>query len=239
MQKKLLAEGKTGPEWHYWSRPPRVEAEGVHHLMTFAELTGATPTSCIPVCEEALERSAGRQGARRSVWIETLIQYLAARQDLCREARLRRREVRHVAAAARQAQPGVLWNALASRASSQTVATDHAPFDFKTQKEMGRGDFTKIPNGIPSLEDRVNLLYTYGVNDGQDRPGHAWSNAASTQAAKIFGLFPRKGTIAVGSDADLVVYDPAYRGTISATTHTMNWTTAPSRAGRSKAARAL
>jgi dihydropyrimidinase len=101
------------------------------------------------------------------------------------------------------------------------VATDHAPFDFHGQKEMGRGDFTKIPNGIPSVEDRVNLLYTYGVVAGKIDLA-TFVNAASTQAAKLFGLFPRKGTIQPGSDADLVVYDPNYSGTISAKTQYMN-----------------
>ena len=102
----------------------------------------------------------------------------------------------------------------------QTVATDHAPFDFGTQKPMGRDDFTKIPNGIPSLEERIKLLYSYGVKRGK-LDLHTFVNVASTQAAKLFGLFPRKGTIAVGSDADLVVFDPDYRGTISAATQTM------------------
>src|SRR5690606_36626370 len=109
-----------------------------------------------------------------------------------------------------------LWHAISSRAIS-CVATDHAPFDYAGQKEMGRGDFTKIPNGIPSIEERVNLLYTYGVKRGRIDL-HTLVDVASTQAAKIFGLFPRKGTIALGSDADLVVYDPTYRGTISAAT---------------------
>jgi dihydropyrimidinase len=100
------------------------------------------------------------------------------------------------------------------------VATDHAPFDFAGQKEMGRGDFTKIPNGIPSVEDRVNLLYTHGVCRGRIDL-QTFVDAASTQAARLFGLYPRKGTIAPGSDADVVVYDPSYRGRISAKTQAM------------------
>jgi dihydropyrimidinase len=102
-----------------------------------------------------------------------------------------------------------------------TVATDHAPFDFHGQKEMGRDNFTKIPNGIPSVEDRINLLYSYGVQKGRIDL-HRFVDAGSTQAAKLFGLFPRKGTIQPGSDADIVVYDPNYRGTISAKTQQMN-----------------
>ena len=110
----------------------------------------------------------------------------------------------------------VLWNGLRD-GLVQTVATDHAPFDFKTQKPMGRDDFTKIPNGIPSLEERVNLLYTHGVKAGK-LDLHTFVNVASTQVAKLFGLFPRKGTIQLGADADLVVFDPDYRGKISAKT---------------------
>ncbi len=86
---------------------------------------------------------------------------------------------------------------------------------------MGKGDFTKIPNGIPAIEDRVNLLYTYGVSRGELDP-HRFVDAASTQAAKLFGLYPRKGTLEVGSDADVVVYDPEYRGQLSAEAQHMN-----------------
>ena len=89
------------------------------------------------------------------------------------------------------------------------MATDHAPFDFRGQKEMGRGDFTKIPNGIPSVQDRVHLLYTHGVATGKLDLGR-FVDVASTQAAKLFGLFPKKGTIQPGADADLVVFDPEY-----------------------------
>ena len=111
----------------------------------------------------------------------------------------------------------ILWDALKS-GSINTVATDHAPFDFQGQKEMGRDNFTLIPNGLPSVEDRVNLLYTHGVATGRIDL-NTFVDAASTQAAKLFGLFPRKGTIAPGSDADLVIYDPKHRGKITAAAH--------------------
>jgi dihydropyrimidinase len=114
----------------------------------------------------------------------------------------------------------VLWNGLDSRLID-TVATDHAPFDFGTQKPMGRDDFTKIPNGIPSLEERITLLYSRGVRAGKIDL-HTLVDAASTRAAKIFGLFPRKGAIQPGADADLVVFDPRHRGIISARTQSMN-----------------
>ena len=100
------------------------------------------------------------------------------------------------------------------------MGTDHCPFDT-SQKLMGKDAFTQIPNGIPGIEERVNLLYTCGVKAGW-LSLHRFVEAASTQAAKLFGLFPRKGTIAVGSDADLVVFDPDYRGTLSASTQHVN-----------------
>jgi dihydropyrimidinase len=112
-----------------------------------------------------------------------------------------------------------LWNGL-SAGFIDTVGTDHCPFDT-AQKELGKDAFTQIPNGIPGIEERVNLLYTYGYKAGLIDI-HRFVDAASTQAAKIFGLFPRKGTIAVGSDADLVIYDPKYRGVVSAKTQMAN-----------------
>ena len=217
--KELLAAGVTGPEAHHTSRPPRVEAEGVHHLMTFAELTGAATYIVHLSCKEALDEAiAARQRGVR-VNVETLIQYLLLdKTDAERPDFEGAKYVMSPPLRDRRNHP-VLWSGLQS-GLVQTVATDHAPFDFGTQKPMGRADFTKIPNGIPSLEDRINLLYSYGVKSGK-LDLHTFVNVASTQAAKLFGLFPRKGTIAVGSDADLVVFDPDYRGAISVATQTM------------------
>ncbi len=220
LQKKLLAEGKTGPEWHYWSRPPVVEAEGVHHLMTFAEMTGAHVYIVHLSCEESLREAT--RGAERgvNVWVETLIQYLLLdRTDAEKPDFEGAKAVMSPPLRDRKNQE-VLWNGLRQGFVS-TLATDHAPFDFATQKIMGRDDFTKIPNGIPSLEDRVNLYFTHGVKAGRIDL-HQFVATASTNTAKLFGLFPRKGTIQLGSDADIVVYDPNYRGKISAKTHQMN-----------------
>jgi dihydropyrimidinase len=113
----------------------------------------------------------------------------------------------------------VLWDAL-SVGLIDTVGTDHCPFDT-SQKLLGKAAFTQIPNGIPGIEERINLLYTYGVKRG-NLDIHRFVDAASTKPAKLFGLFPRKGTIAVGSDADLVVYDPNHKGIISAKTQHVN-----------------
>lgn len=220
LQKKLLAEGNTGPEWHEPSRPERVEAEGVHHLMTFAEMHDThvyiVHTSCQPAVHEALR--ARERGVK--VWIETLIQYLLLDKTYAEKKDFEGSKFVMSPPLRDRRNQDYLWEGLNS-GNISTLATDHAPFDFKGQKEMGRGDFTKIPNGIPSLEDRVNLFYTHGVKTGRINL-HRFVYAASTQAAKLFGLFPRKGTIAVGSDADLVIYDPSYKGKISARTHQLN-----------------
>ena len=218
-QRELIAVGMTGPEGHHESRPPAVEAEGVHHLMTFAELTGAATYIVHLSCQEALgEALAARQRGVR-VGVETLIQYLLLDKTDAERANFEGAKfVMSPPLRDKRNQP-VLWNGLRS-GLVQTVATDHAPFDFETQKPMGRDDFTRIPNGIPSLEERVKLLYTYGVRAGKISL-NTFVDVASTQAAKLFGLFPRKGTIAIGSDADLVIFDPDYHGTISATAQTM------------------
>jgi dihydropyrimidinase len=217
---ELLAAGKTDPAQHHESRPPAVEAEGVHHLMTFAELTGAATYIVHLSCEEALREALAARARGVRVGIETLIQYLVLDKTYAERPNFEGakyvmspplRDVRNQT---------VLWRGLRD-GLIQTVATDHAPFDFHQQKPMGKDDFTKIPNGIPSLEERINLLYTYGVKTGKIDL-QQMVNVASTQVAKFFGLHPRKGTIEVGADADLVVFDPNFRGTISAKHQLMN-----------------
>ena len=219
-QKELLAAGKTDPGQHHESRPPRVEAEGVHHLMTFAELTGAATYIVHLSCQEALDEAiAARQRGVR-VNVETLIQYLLLDKTYAERPEFEGAKYVMSPPLRDKRNQEVLWNGLRD-GLVQTVATDHCPFDFKTQKSMGKDDFTRIPNGIPSLEERVNLLYTYGVKAGKIDL-NTLVNVASTQTAKLFGLFPRKGTIQPGADADLVVFDPNYRGTILARTQFMN-----------------
>jgi dihydropyrimidinase len=220
LQKKLLAEGKTGPEWHYESRPPVVEAEGVHHLMTFTEMHDAHVYIVHLSCHQALREAARGKYRGLKVWVETLIQYLLIDKTYAERPNFEGAKFVMSPPLRDKGNQRVLWNGLRDGLIS-TLATDHAPFDFSDQKRMGEKDFTKIPNGIPSLEDRVNAFYTFGVKQGRIDL-HRFVDAASTQSAKLFGLFPRKGTIQLGSDADLVVYDPSYRGTISAKSQTMN-----------------
>jgi dihydropyrimidinase len=217
--KELLAAGKTDPGQHHESRPPAVEAEGVHHLMTFAELTGAATYIVHLSCKEALDQAVAARQRGVRVGIETLIQYLTLDKTYAEKPKFEGAKYVMSPPLRDARNQSVLWNGLRDGLVN-TVATDHAPFDFKKQKPMGRADFTKIPNGIPSLEERINLLYTYGVKRGKIDL-HTMVNVASTQVAKQFDLFPKKGAIQPGADADLVVFDPSYRGKISVKTQHM------------------
>ncbi|HEY5227108.1 MAG TPA: dihydropyrimidinase [Opitutaceae bacterium] len=218
--KELLAAGVTGPEGHHESRPPAVEAEGVHHLMTFAELTGAHTYIVHLSCKRALEEALAGRRRGVNVAVETLIQYLVLDKTWAERPGFEGAKYVMSPPLRDAENQAVLWAGLRD-GTIQTVATDHAPFDFEGQKRMGANDFTKIPNGIPSLEERINLLYTYGVKAGKIGL-ETMVNVASTQVARIFDLYPRKGVIKVGADADLVVFDPGYRGTLSAKTQHIN-----------------
>jgi len=219
LQQRLLSEGKTGPEWHEPSRPESVEADGVHHFATFLETTDATGYVVHLSCEPALQAAMAAKARGVKLFIESVIPHLMLDKTYAERPDFEGAKYVMSPPLREKRNQKALWDALA-QGLVDTIGTDHAPFDTQ-QKAMGKGDFTKIPNGIPALEDRVNLLYTYGVSRGT-LDIHRFVDAASTRAAKLFGLFPRKGTIAVGSDADLVVYDPAYRGTLSAERQLMN-----------------
>lgn len=220
LQQKLLAEGKTGPEWHHESRPPQVEADGVHHLCTFAGMHDASVYIVHLSCREALEQALAARDRGVRVAVETLIQYLLLDKTWAEKPDFEGAKYVMSPPLRDARNQSVLWNALRNHLVD-TVATDHCPFDFATQKPMGKDNFTKIPNGIPALEDRVNLLYTYGVKTGK-MDLHRFVDTASTRAAKLFGLFPRKGAVQVGSDADLVIYHPGSPSVISAKTQSVN-----------------
>jgi dihydropyrimidinase len=219
LQQKLLAEGKTGPEWHEPSRPEPVEAEGTHRFATFLETTGAAGYVVHLSCDRALRAAARAKERGARVSIECVIPHLVLDKTYAERPGVE--GMKHVMSPPLRSSNNqkALWNAVAS-GLIDTVATDHCPFDAE-QKLLGRDAFTQIPNGIPGIEERVNLLYTYGVKRG-NLDLHRFVDAGSTRAARLFGLFPRKGTIAPGSDADLVVYDPDHKSIISARTHHVN-----------------
>ena len=219
LQQKLLAEGKTGPEWHEPSRPESVEAEGTGRFATFLENTGATGYVVHLSCEKALRVALDAKAHGVKIHVESVLPHFLLDKSYAERPGVE--GMKHVMSPPLRAKHNqdALWNALAV-GSIDTVGTDHCPFDTE-QKLMGKDSFVNIPNGIPGIEDRVNLLYAHGVKRGRlslDR----FVDAASTRAAKLFGLFPRKGTIAVGSDADLVVFDTNHRGSVSAKSHHIN-----------------
>jgi dihydropyrimidinase len=220
LQQLLLADGKTGPEWHEPSRPEAVEAEGTTRFATFVEQTGATGyvvhLSCAPALRAAVD--AKMRGVK--LHIESVLPHFLLDKSYAERAGVE--GMKHIMSPPLRDKRNlpVLWNALKT-GLIETVGTDHCPFDTK-QKLMGVKAFTQIPNGIPGIEDRVNLMYTYGVKRG-GLDIHRFVDALSTRAAKLFGLYPRKGNISVGADADLVVYDTNYRGkTSAATQHGIN-----------------
>lgn len=213
---RLLAEGNTGPEAHAYSRPPQVEGEATNRAIMIADMAGAPLYVVHTSCEDSHEaiRRARQQGKR--VWGEPLIQHLTLD-----ESEYFNPDWDH--AARRVMSPPFrnkmhqdsLWAGL-SAGSLSVVATDHCAFTT-AQKRHGVDDFTKIPNGTGGLEDRMPMLWTYGVNTGRITMNE-FVAATSTNAAKIFGMYPRKGAVAVGSDADLVVWDPEKEKVISAGT---------------------
>ncbi|MCY4300701.1 MAG: dihydropyrimidinase [Aestuariivita sp.] len=211
---RLLAEGNTGPEAHAYSRPPEVEGEAANRAIMIADMTGV-PLYIVHVsCEEAHEaiRRARRLGKR--VWGEPLIQHLVLdeREYFHKDWDHSARRVMSPPFRDKKHQES-LWNGLMS-GSLSVVATDHCAFTTE-QKRNGVGDFTKIPNGTGGLEDRLPVLWTHGVATGRLTPNE-FVAVTSTNIAKILNCYPKKGAILVGSDADLVVWDPEKEKTIKA-----------------------
>jgi dihydropyrimidinase len=219
LQQELITQGKIGPEWHEPSRPEAVEAEGTGRFATFLEMTGATGyvvhLSCAAALKAAVEAKA--RGVKLSV--ESVLPHFLLDKSYAEREGVEGMKYVMSPPLRDCANQEVLWRGLED-GSIDTVGTDHCPFDV-SQKLMGKDAFTQIPNGIPGLEDRVNLMYTYGVKTGRVSI-HRFVDALSTRVSKLFGLYPKKGAVAVGSDADLVIYDPAYRGVISAKTQHIN-----------------
>lgn len=216
MQKKFIAEGKTSTEWHERSRPVTVEADGVHHLSTFAELTGAHIYIVHTSCTAAVEAAVAAQLRGVNIWVEAVAPHLVLDETYAQLPDFEGAKYLMSPPLREKSNQDVLWAALKAGIIS-TIGTDHAPFDFKGQKEAGRDDFTIVPNGIPSVQERVDLIHTYGVCAGRIDL-QTMVNACSTKAAQLFGLYPKKGSITVGADADLVIYDPDCKHTLSLAT---------------------
>jgi dihydropyrimidinase len=220
---QALARGETDPVFHGHTRPAALEAEATHRAVVLAAVSGNPPLYFVHLSASgALEAVAAARDTGRNVFAETCPQYLYLTLEehlgapgfegakyVCSPP-LRPRADGHAAD---------LWRGLRTNDLS-VVSTDHCPFCFKEQKELGIGDFSKIPNGIGGVEHRVDLVYQ-GVATGELSLSR-WVETCSTTPARMFGLYPRKGVIAPGSDADIVIYDPGGTTTLSAATHHMN-----------------
>ncbi len=213
-----VAKGQADPIFHGLTRPTELEAEAVHRAITLAQVARA-PVYIVHVSSSpALAAVAEARDRGQDVFAETCPQYLfLSEEDLARPGFEGAKFVCTPPLRPRHHQ-AALWQGLRIDNLS-VVSTDHCPFRYAGQKELGIGDFTKIPNGLPSLENRMDLIYQ-GVLAGEISLPR-WVEVTSTNPAKIFGLYPTKGTIAPGSDADIVIYDPLVSQTISASTHHM------------------
>lgn len=215
---KHKSEGKLSPLYHYLSQPEVTEAEASSRFADLADYTGCPGYIVHLTCEGAL--NAVRFATRRNqhVFVETCIQYLILDASLYEQNFEGAKWVMSPPLREKKDQE-TLWAGL-NQGLVNVVATDHCPFMWE-QKLMGKDDFSKIPNGHPAIENRMELLFSEGVNKGRITL-NKYVEVASTNAAKIFGMFPKKGTIAIGSDADIVIFDPNEKHTLSAKTHHMN-----------------
>jgi dihydropyrimidinase len=216
---ELMAAGKTEPKYHAQSRPPVMQADGVARAVRVAEFARA-PVFIVHVsCEAGMTELQRSRDAGNPAYGETCTQYLFLDETEYDKPNFEGAKYVFTPPLVSRENIEPLWKGL-KLGYLQEVSTDHCPFNFKGQKELGRGDFTKIPNGGPGVEDRLSLVF-----DGAMKRGFSlnkWVDICSTASAKMFGMFPRKGTIAVGSDADIVVFNPDADRTISAKTHHMN-----------------
>jgi dihydropyrimidinase len=218
--KHALAEGKTAPKYHALTRPTKAEAEGVHRAIAIAEMAEAPVYIVHLSCADALEEVREARDNGLPTYAETCPQYLFLDYSLYEREGFEGAKWVMTPPLREKWNQDKLWQGLQGN-DLQVISTDHCPFCFKEQKELGRDDFTKIPNGGPGVEHRMSLIYNGGVAGGKISLNR-FVELTSTSAAKLFGLFPRKGTIAVGSDADIVIFDPDEEMTISAETHHMN-----------------
>ena len=217
---QALAQGNTAPRFHASTRPPITEAEATHRAIRMAEVAGAPVYFVHLSCVEALQEVQAARARQNYVYAETCPHYLTLDNSMYDQEGFEGAKYVLTPPLRDKWHQEELWKGL-RRNDLQVVSTDHCAFRFSDQKTLGVNDFSKIPNGGPGIENRLSLLYTNGVATGL-MDLNRLVEIFSTNPAKLFGLFPRKGTIAVGSDADIVVFDPDVETVISAQTHHMN-----------------
>ncbi len=217
---QALAEGKTAPIYHALTRPTRAEAEAVHRSIALAEMAGAPVYIVHLSSEDALNQVREARDRGVPAFAETCPQYLllSIEDHMPNQSFEDAKYVFTPPLREKKNQPK-LWDGL-KHDHLQVVSTDHCPFCFEDQKQLGINDFTKIPNGGPGVEHRLQLIHHHGVNSGK-LTLNRFVEIVATAPARIFGMYPKKGTLAAGSDADIVVWDPNAEHTISAKTHNM------------------
>lgn len=218
--KQAVAEGKLDPIWHAWTRPPATEGEATSRAAHLAHVAGA-PLYVVHVsCKDAVDPIAYARDRGWKVWGETCTQYLFIDETALQKPDFEGGKYVYTPPPRPKEHQEHLWKALQDGVLS-AVSTDHCPFNWPEQKGLGRDDFSKIPNGGPGIENRLHMLHEFGVRAGRFSMND-FVAMTSTNIAKLFGLYPQKGTIAPGSDADLVVWDPNRKHTISVATNHSN-----------------
>ncbi|PLS87296.1 MAG: dihydropyrimidinase [Actinobacteria bacterium] len=218
--KAALAEGKTEPKWHAATRPPLTEGEATNRAIQLARVAGA-PLYVVHVsCKESIEPIARARTDDWQAWGETCTQYLFIDETALDQPDFEGAKYVYTPPPRPRENQEHLWHALSTDVLS-VVSTDHCPFNWDGQKTLGTDDFSKIPNGGPGIENRLHMLHHFGVREGRISMNRL-VELVSTNPARFFGMYPKKGTIAVGSDADIVVFDPEKRHIISARTHHSN-----------------
>src|SRR5271163_4982660 len=217
---RALAEGKRAPKYHALTRPTTAEGEATSRAIALAEMAGAPVYIVHLSCNEALEKVREARDRGLPAYAETCPQYLYLSLENMDAPGFEGAKYVFTPPLREKWHQEKLWQGLAQD-TLQVVSTDHCPFCFKEQKELGINDFSKIPNGGPGVEHRLSLIYSGGVHGGKFS-ANRFVQLVSTAPAKLFGLYPRKGTIAAGSDADLVIFDANEQQTISVATHHMN-----------------
>ncbi len=212
--KKALADGKTEPIWHARTRPPETEGEATNRAIQLARVAGCALYVVHVSCSDAVDPIRTARAKGWDVWGETCTQYFFVDETFLERPNFEGAKFVYTPPPRPKHHQDILWNAVRTDELS-AISTDHCAFLWDGQKTLGRDDFSKIPNGGPGLENRLHMIHQFGVREG--RIGlNRMVELLCTNPAKLFGLYPRKGTIAVGSDADLVVFDPEKRHTITA-----------------------